>query len=44
MRNLILLITFSIITFSCDTPVKQDAEIERAPGFLRAGGEQNKCV
>ena len=40
MRNLILLILFAVVTFSCDTPVKQDAEMERAPGFLRTGGEQ----
>ena len=40
MRNFILLVVVSIITFSCDVPAKQEAEMERAPGFLRAGGEQ----
>ena len=40
MRKFILLTVLSLITFSCETPVKQDAEMERAPGFLRAGGEQ----
>ena len=40
MRKFILLTVLSLITFSCEMPVKQDAEMERAPGFLRAGGEQ----
>ena len=40
MRNFILLVVVSIFTFSCDVPAKQEAEMERAPGFLRAGGEQ----
>ena len=40
MRNFILLMVLSFVTFSCDAPAKQEAEMERAPGFLRAGGEQ----
>lgn len=40
MRNFILLMVLSFVTFSCDVPAKQEAEMERAPGFLRAGGEQ----
>ena len=41
MRNLILLILFFVVTFSCDTPTKQEAEMERAPGFARTqAGEQ----
>ena len=41
MRNLILLILFSAVTFSGDRSVKQDAEMERAPGFARTqAGEQ----
>ena len=41
MRNFILLMVLSFVTFSCDAPVKQEAEMERAPGFARTQtGEQ----
>ena len=44
MRNFILLMVLSFITFSCDVPAKQETEMERAPGFARTpSGEQSNA-